>query len=367
MMRCDTPTIAFRRPGINPVTGKHYSPLSFRDFRRIFEGSRLTRDQKERIMVDYYRSCPDGLEPVLFPCKRCMLCCRAYRRAWSYRLVCESKSCSESMFLTLTVDDEHLPVVFPGGSLRHKPFQDFMKRLRVYLQRGYEYRYVPQFTPMSLLGERLPRVSEMRFYQRDKIRFYMCGEYGDTTMRPHYHCCVFGARFPDAFFAKKVGGEYYYSSPTLLKLWSYGKMSLFSDVTPRSAAYVAGYVDKKIDRDQEWFRVRGLAPEYVRMSNGLGLDYFNEYVDSMYRFKDDGDLFGEFHFLGDVQVAAPRYFDEKLRLCDPVRYDKLISARECRRLARQRLVPVDADLNESGRKNAVLLARKKEREVREIA
>lgn len=364
-MKCATPTIAFRRPGINPSTGKHYSPVTFRQFWRIFKDSRLPLDFKAKAMADYYNSCPEGLEPVLLPCKHCTCCMRTYRREWAYRLMCESLESSESMFITLTVDDEHLPAVFPNRSLQHKPFQDFMKRLRICLSRGFEYDFVPHFTHSSLLGK-IDHLTKRCFYQRDKIRFYMCGEYGDVTMRPHYHCCIFGARFPDAYFAKKVGHELYYTSPTLLKLWPFGKMSLFSDVTPSSAAYVAGYVDKKLEKGQEYFKALGLMPEYVRMSNGLGLKYFEKYQDMLYRFSSDDNFFGEFHFLGDCPVSAPKYFDEKFALSNPERYVKLKSARECRRLARQRIVSVDEQLNESGRKHAVLLARKKEREVREL-
>ena len=364
-MKCNAPTIAFRRPGFNPETGKHYSPVSFRQFSKIFDGTKLTSADRLRIMVDYYNSCPDGLEPVLMPCKKCMVCMRNYRRMWSYRLMCEARSCEESMFLTLTVDDQNLNTVFPNGSLTHKPFQDFMKRLRITLARGYHYDYFPPFMNDKVLPF-LPNNLERRYYCRKQIRYYMCGEYGENTMRPHYHACVFGARFPDSVFQKKVGGNYYYSSPTLKKLWPFGEMSLFSDVTASSAAYVAGYVDKKLMRDQKWYTDRGLDPEYVRMSNGLGIDYFDEHVDELYRFASDGEFFGEFHMIGDYSVPAPAYFDDKLALRYPEKFDRLVAARECRRLQSVRMMPVEEQLNESGRKNAVLLARRKVREIREL-
>ena len=362
-MKCNAPTIAFRLPGINPATGKHFPPVSFRQFSKILPDD-MPLDRRVQILTDYFNSCPTELEPVIFPCKKCYLCQAAYKRNWAYRLVCESKTCGESMFVTLTVDDEHMHEVFPRGSLVHKPFQDFMKRLRIYLERGYEYDYIPPFTPSALLG-RLPHRMERRFYKVRGLRYYMCGEYGDVSMRPHYHICIFGARFPDAFVAKKVSGNCYYTSPTLLKLWPYGKMSLFSDVTPSSAAYVAGYVEKKVFRSKQSFLDLGLMPEYVRMSNGLGLDFYNKYRDSLYRFTSDGEFFGEFHTLGDFFVAAPRYFDEKFSLQSPERFGKLVASRDRRRIARQRLLPVDEMFNESGRKCAVLLARKKEREIRE--
>lgn len=315
-------------------------------------------------MSEYYKSCPSDLEPVLLPCKHCLLCMRAYRRNWSYRLMCESKMCQESMYITLTVAPEHLEKVFPGGSLSHVPFQKFMKRLRMKLSRGYDYKYVPPFTS-HLLSDKLPRIMQVRHYQRSQIRFYMCGEYGEESMRPHYHVCVFGARFPDCFFQKKVNGNAYFSSPTLSELWPYG-FPIFSDVTASSAAYVAGYVDKKLERSQDDFKALGLMPEYVRMSNGLGIDFLDMYSDQIYQFRSDGEYFRDAAFIGDVPVSVPKYFDEKMQLRDPVKFGKIRASREGWRLLRLASMPVEEQLNESGRKNAVLLARKKLREVREL-
>lgn len=363
-MKCNAPTVAYRRPGINPKTGKHYKPFRFFPFDRRLDSVNMSRLDKVQRCLREYKSCPPDAEPILLGCKRCLLCAQASRRQWAYRCVAESKMCGESMYLTLTVDEEHMQDVFPGYSLTHKPFQDFMKRLRMTLERGYWYDYVPPFTPQSSIVH-LPCNLEKKFYQRSQIKYFMCGEYGELSMRPHYHCCVFGARFPDAFFAKKVGSNFYFSSPTLSRLWTYGKMSFFSDVTPQSAAYVAGYVDKKLSTTADDFRAVGLEPEYIKMSQGIGLSWFEKYKDYLYRFSSDGELFGEFFEVGRVPISAPRYFDEKYRLCDSDRFDKIVASRERRRFERLRIMSVDETINESGRKHAVLLARKHVREVRD--
>lgn len=368
-MQCSCPTIAYRLPGINPQTGKHYPPQSFRDFFKIFGGqlSITGLDRRVQIMTDYYNACPEGYEAVLMPCKRCLNCTRNYRRSWSMRLCHEASTCGDSMFLTLTVDDRYLDDVFPKrpgsvfNSLDHRPFQLFFKRLRKLFDKGFSYKYYPPYTSNKLLPV-LPRNVETRFYQAKKIKYYMCGEYGDNTHRPHYHACIFGARFPDALFAKKKNGVAYYSSEILKSLWPYGEMSLFSDVNPRSAAYVAGYVDKKLDTDRRFYDDVGVMPEYVRMSQGLGLDYLKEHCDDMYRFTSDGKYFDEAFFNGDFRSAAPSYYDEKFRLLRPERYDILVSSRESRTLERRRLIHVDEALNVAGRVHAVRLARKPVRE-----
>lgn len=113
-------------------------------------------------------------------------------------------------FITLTYSDEHLP---SDGKLRYLDFQLFMKRLR------------KQFGP--------------------DIGFFMCGEYGDQTKRPHYHACLFGIDFEDKTFVREnEHGDKIWNSQSLTDLWSLGHTELGS-VTQKSAGYVARYVLKK--------------------------------------------------------------------------------------------------------------------------
>lgn len=371
-MLCNAPTVAYRKPGFNPVTGKHYKPHYFYQSYKDLNLWQLPDHLRFEAIAEKYRSCPPGDEAILLPCKHCLLCTRAYRRMWAFRLVSEAKVCGESMYLTLTVDDSHIDEVFPGGVLRHRPFQLFFKRLRKCLSSGYDYSFVPPMTPANLIGS-LPRTMQTRHYQCKSVKYYMCGEYGDLFSRPHYHCCIFGARFPDAYLQKVIGRNAYYSSPTLSKLWPFG-FALFSDVTIQSASYVAGYVDKKLDN--HYWRMKHFiehpmdditadsGSEYVRMSQGIGLSFLEKYGSRLYRFDSNGEVFGEFFSAGRVPIPAPKYFDEKLLLHDPIKYDKIVAARERRRLARIAQMDAMDILNESGRKHAVLAARRREREVR---
>ena len=77
------------------------------------------------------------------------------------RCLHEASLYDNNCFITLTFNDEY---VMP--SLDKSIFQKFMKRLR-------------------------------RMFPDARIRYFMCGEYGDKLSRPHYHACLFGFDFPD--------------------------------------------------------------------------------------------------------------------------------------------------------------------------
>ena len=146
-------------------------------------------------------------------CKQCTGCRQEYSRQWALRNMHEASLWLNNIFITLTYDNEHLP---EHGTLVKKDFQDFMKRLRK--KKGAN--------------------------QHQPIRYYQCGEYGDKFGRPHYHAILFNTNFRDREIIQ--GQKGLTQSQTLSKLWGKGHSSI-GDVTFQSAAYVAGYVQKKIN------------------------------------------------------------------------------------------------------------------------
>lgn len=154
----------------------------------------------------------DGLidRPVSIPCGQCSGCRLDYSRQWALRCMHEASLHDDNCFITLTFDNEHLP---EDKSLNVRDFQLFMKRLR------------------------------KRF--GDGIRFYHCGEYGETYGRPHYHAILFNIDFPDKELFRIDNGNRLYTSEILQQLWPFG-FSTIGDVTMESCAYVARYVMKKI-------------------------------------------------------------------------------------------------------------------------
>ena len=76
------------------------------------------------------------------------------------------------------------------------------------------------------------------------MRYFHCGEYGETTGRPHYHAVLFGVRFEDQ---KEVvqgpGKPALFTSRQLDRLWQHGDCRIGA-VTFESASYVARYCVK---------------------------------------------------------------------------------------------------------------------------
>lgn len=203
---------------------------------------------------------------------------------------------AENCFLTLTYDRENLPY---GGTLEKRHFQLFMKRLR-------------------------------KFCYPERIKYFMCGEYGDRYRRPHYHACVFGIDFPDKTFFKEKNGHKLYRSSALEKLWPLGS-SLIGDVTFESAAYVARYITAKITGPEAegWYQnvepdtgeIVSVIPEYNAMSlkPAIAKGWFQLYADETYS-SDSVVARG-------LEMKPPKYYDKLFEELDPVTYEELKSLR----------------------------------------
>lgn len=133
----------------------------------------------------------------------------------------EASQHADSSFVTLTYSPEKYP---SNGSLDPEDTRLFLMRLR------------------------------KAIYPK-KIRYFLVGEYGDHTQRPHYHLALFGL------------GEN--STEIIRKSWGLGHV-LVGSLTKDSAQYVSGYVTKKMTSKDDP-RLDGRHPEYARMSLKPGL------------------------------------------------------------------------------------------------
>lgn len=187
---------------------------------------------------------------------------------WSVRIRHEASLHLVNSFITLTYDDDHVPV---DGSLRYRDFQLFMKRLRKRL--GYRFR------------------------------FFVAGEYGAETLRPHYHAILFGVRLPDLKLWARRGGIPVYTSGLLSDVWRCGRAEVgtFSQST---AAYVAGYVHKKVGGHEAAVHYAGRSPEFCHMSQGIGRDWLRLYYQEV--------LAGGEIVLDGRKLPVPEYYKRSL-------------------------------------------------------
>lgn len=200
--------------------------------------------------------------------------CRISRcRIWTHRILLESLKHGDSCFVTLTYDQKNHPA---GGTLVKKHYQDFLKRLR-------------------------------KVIAPTKIRFFLVGEYGENTQRPHFHAAIFG-----------IGSE---SATIIQNAWGRG----FTDtgtLTKDSAKYIAGYVTKKLNGRDERSKtiLGGRTPEFARMSlrPGIGAPATIEISNALStapglaQLSLDGDVpFSLVH--GSYSMPLGRYLRRKIR------------------------------------------------------
>ena len=148
----------------------------------------------------------------------------------------EAQMHQHNSFATLTLDDQHMR---PDRSLDHTGhYVPFMKRLTERVRYAQKHNLLP-----SASG--LLHAPSGHLPSKEAIRFYMCGEYGERTARPHYHACIFGCDFADREYYKTTAAGYkLYTSETLAEIWQLGHATI-GDVTFQSAAYVARYIMQK--------------------------------------------------------------------------------------------------------------------------
>lgn len=113
------------------------------------------------------------------PCGRCVECLRIKASAWTFRLVQEAKRCTSCAFLTLTYNEQFIPLAHWDKS--HK-----IPAHELYNKDPYDYQ-----SPSLNKPELQKFFKRLRKRTHNKIKYYACGEYGTKTERPHYHAIIF--------------------------------------------------------------------------------------------------------------------------------------------------------------------------------
>lgn len=213
-----------------------------------------------------------------YGCGQCLPCRINRRRVWTHRIMLESMQHTDNTFITLTYDNEHLPA---DGSLNPAHTRDFLKRLRFSIEPS-------------------------------RIRYFLCGEYGDSTQRPHYHAALFG--YPSCHYIQsrysKTRDRCCPSCDLIHRLWGHGHVYL-GTLTPESSAYIAGYVAKGKSNEGP----NNCFPPFARMSlrPGIGGDAMHEIASIHLQYAEDSiDVVTSLRH-GTRLMPLGRYLTRRLR------------------------------------------------------
>lgn len=177
------------------------------------------------------------------PCGKCLECLADKRNEWTFRLQFESYLyTTPPIFITLTYDNNHLHTK-KGVNGKDYPVLDkrdvqlFLKRLRERL--GY------------------------------KLRYFLCGEYGETTHRPHYHLILFGNH--DKWFDRNLNDfRTDHFQQLVSNTWKNGFVSTsFS----RSGAL---HYCTKYELSASLLEINYLVKPFIMCSAGLGANFLDD-------------------------------------------------------------------------------------------
>lgn len=253
---------------------------------------------------------------TMIRCGRCLGCRMDKSKEWANRCLMELQDHDTAYFLTITYDDAHVPVSYysdsstgealPSLTLRKRDFQLFMKRLRK--------RHVAP------------------------LRFFACGEYGDKTLRPHYHAIIFGLQLADLVpYGKNFRGEMLYTSDFIHSVWAvrdaptrHGSATslaadpgyfctpmgrvLIAPVTWETCAYVARYTTKKLyAAEASAYKEFNIEPPFLLMSRrpGIGANYYFEHSDDI----QNREFITIKTAKGGRKFRPPHYFEQLIE-CD---------------------------------------------------
>lgn len=198
----------------------------------------------------------DCTSPVfgIYPCGKCLNCRARSRQEWVFRLRMEYESSNFGLFVTLTYDDDHLPL----DGVSRRDCQLFIKRLRSH-------------------------------FNSQALRYFLVSEYGDHTFRPHYHALL--------FFQTERKNDIY---DIIEQSWQNGNVQ-FGDIEEGSIVYCTKYCLKGSQVPpgaNDNFRLLS------KMNGGIGVQYV--------RLQPSDDLSEpSLAKLHGYSAPMPRYYREK--------------------------------------------------------
>lgn len=224
------------------------------------------------------------------PCGTCICCREEQARQAAIRIAHEATCHEANAFVTPTYNDQNIPAY---GSLDYSHLVKFLKRLRKHY---------------------------------GKLRYYAVGEYGDESLRPHYHLCIFGHSFSDDRIITRREPHLLWTSPMLTKIWGHGNVTVGA-LTFETARYTASYVTKKLRSKQRYVRIDETTGELVAveqprafMSDNLGKNWWIQYGHQL--------EYNDYVIINGKKQKPPKAYDKWLTEIKPTVMQEVKTKRE---------------------------------------
>lgn len=222
------------------------------------------------IRVPYYKdvNAPKGYKIV--PCGKCVDCRKQLSNNWTFRLLCQMDLSRNNLFVTLTYSNDNVPTCSYNGviylSLNEQHLRHFLKKFRDDCR--YKYHKV---TGLDKSIAKCP------------MRYFAIGDYGETTLRPHYHILIFDSPYTRVELLNYLTDN-----------WQFGQFRV--DIASSAhTSYICKYMTSQNINYPEV-----VVKPFRLMSRGLGLDktfdFLDDYLNGLSAFQ-----------VGSFRSALPAY------------------------------------------------------------
>lgn len=214
---------------------------------------------------------------IAVPCGRCPACVVSQSHEWRVRLEEELSNSFSAYFITLTYDDDSVPIEKCSDSDGNE-----------YFARVVSKRDVQLF--LKRLRKRFPG---------EEIRYFLVSEYGPTTFRPHYH----GIFFNLPLLSNNCENQRALLLREILQVWNRGSVTI-DNVTLGRVNYVTKYLSCITDLPSY------LPKPFRLMSRRPGIGY--QYMERKDRVEWHRKNLACYIPSGRFKRRMPRYFKDKI-------------------------------------------------------
>lgn len=320
-MSCYKPLIRLYNPDNKEISGRVYSLARF---------SQICGKQLK------YEDLMYNPKVMLIPCGQCIGCRIRQREDWTTRIELEARQYlkEEVWFITLTYDDEHVPgMILKTGEI--------MRKVQYVWKPGEK---APESVQTLLYPDIQKFLKRLRKAYRGKLRYFVSGEYGEQTARPHYHMILYGWKPNDLKNLYKIHHNGYYTSKWLEDLWGMGQIQI-AQAVQETYRYVAGYVTKKMyeidgKKANEYYELGQQKPfACMSLKPGLGDEYYQKHKEEIWKQ-------GYIQCTNGKRAQIPRYYEKMMEAENPERLWRIKKDRQKAIIEQNRLKYEGADYAE---------------------